>query len=196
MTSSPFYPELDVAIRRQIQAAMQYYLDQYQHQHFYALALGMVEDICGFFIIGNSLEQLANGCSEEDEAYQYWYISEWYANEFEGLPNVVHDVVTEIAEKSDHHLEDFCLRQVYQQHILAALADLRAQGQLRNAQGEELLVWVQYADAYDEDFDDISFAHLNSPELTTLFIRRFDPQQDNLTQHLRKKMQQLGSLKI
>ncbi|WP_111894680.1 DUF4303 domain-containing protein [Acinetobacter sp. MB5] len=194
MTLSPFYPELDAAIRRYVQAATQHYLEQYQDQKFYALALGMVEDICGFFIVGNTLEQLANGCSEEDEAYQYWYISEWCSNEFEGLPNLVHDVVTHIAKNTDHDAEDFCLRQAYQNHILAVLADLRAQGQLRNAQGEELLVWVQYADASDENFDDISFAHLNSPELTELFIQRFNSEQDNLTGHLRQQMQKLGYL--
>lgn len=194
MSLSTFYPELDAAIRTYIQAAIQHYHAQYQNQKFYALGLGMVEDICGFFIVANTLEQLAKGCCEEDEAYQYWYISEWYANEFEGLPNLVHDVVTNLVKKADHDADAFFLRQAYQAHILAVLADLRAQGQLRNAQGEELLVWVQYADAYDEDFDDISFAHLNSPELTALFIQRFNPEHDNLTQHLRQRMQNLGYL--
>ncbi|UUM26959.1 DUF4303 domain-containing protein [Acinetobacter colistiniresistens] len=192
MTLTLFLPELDQAIHTKVLAAVKYYQERYSDQHFYALGLGMVEDICGFFIIGNTLEHLAEACRDEDEAYNYWYISEWKTEQFDGLPNLVHNVVAALAEKTNDDVEYDSLRQTYQAHILAVLTDMRNRGQLRNAQGDELLVWVQYADAYDEEFDDISFALLNAIELDQLFKFRYDTKKDNLTARLRQRMSDLA----
>lgn len=188
MNNSPFFPELAAAIRQQVSAAVQYYREQYRHQHFYALGLGMVEDVCGFFIVGTTLEHWAAAEVGDDDIYRYWYFSEWDAEEFNGLPNLVHNVVAALAEQTDDNTEYDALRQNYVEHIIATLSAMRQAGELRNAQGEELWVWVQYADAYDEDMDEISFARLNAPELSHLFIHRFDAEHDNLTHFLQRRV--------
>ena len=196
MNPSPFHPELDTALRTYLQAAFDWLRSHHQHEHLYAVGLGMVEDICGFFIVGNTLERLADLHAEtakesaEDQIYYDWSISEWYGNEFEGLPNLVHNAATAISDDLDDDAYD-AFRVTYQDHILHVLADMRDQGLLQNAQGEELWVWVQYADAFDEDFDDISFARLNSPELSKLFTLRYQPKKHSLNHVLQERLQAL-----
>ena len=197
MNPSPFHPELDTALRTYLQAAFDWLRSHHQDEHLYAVGLGMVEDICGFFIIGNTLERLADLHAEtakesaEDHIYYDWNISEWYGDEFEGLPNLVHNAATAISDDLDDDDAYDTFRVTYQNHILNVLADMRGQGLLQNAQGEELWVWVQYADAYDEDFDDVSFARLNSPELSKLFALRYQPKEHSLNHVLRERLQAL-----
>lgn len=201
MSMRIFYPELDAAIRTLLAAGIAYLREHYRHQHFYAVGLGMVDDICGFFLVGNSLENLAQSVNEKGAKYRhfdhYWYISEWSGEEYTGLSNLVHDAVTALADPLDDDDDDEAydqLRLDYQQHIINVLIDMRAQGQLRNAQGEELWVWLHYADAFDEDIDDVSFAQLHSPELSELFQCRYDKKQRNLSNVLQDKMRELGLL--
>ena len=197
MKPSPFHPELDTALRTYLQAAFDWLRSHHQDEHLYAVGLGMVEDICGFFIVGNTLERLADLHAEtakesaEDQIYYDWSISEWYGDEFEGLPNLVHNAATALSNGLDDDVYD-AFRVTYQDHILHVLADMRGQGLLQNAQGEELWVWVQYADAYDEDFDDVSFARLNAPELSSLFALRYQPNKHNLSHVLRERLQTLS----
>ena len=197
MNPSPFHPELDTALRTYLQAAFDWLRSHHQDEHLYAVGLGMVEDICGFFIVGNTLERLADLHAEtakesaEDQIYYDWSISEWYGDEFEGLPNLVHNAATAISDDLDDDDAYDAFRVTYQNHILNVLADMRGQGLLQNAQGEELWVWVQYADAYDEDFDDVSFARLNAPELSSLFALRYQPNKHNLSHVLRERLQAL-----
>ena len=197
MNPSPFHPELDTALRTYLQAAFDWLCSHHQHEHLYAVGLGMVEDICGFFVVGNTLERLADLHAEiakesaDDQMYYTWSISEWYADEFKGLPNLVHNAATAISDDLDDDDAYDAFRLVYQDHILHVLADMRDQGLLQNAQGEELWVWVQYADAYDEDFDDVSFARLNSPELSKLFALRYQPKKHSLNHVLRERLQAL-----
>ena len=198
MNPSPFHPELDTALRTYLQAAFDWLRSHHQDEHLYAVGLGMVEDICGFFIVGNTLERLADlhaetaKESEEEQIYYDWSISEWYGDEFEGLPNLVHNAATAISDDLDDDDAYDTFRVTYQNHILNVLADMRGQGLLQNAQGEELWVWVQYADAYDEDFDDVSFARLNAPELSSLFALRYQPNKHNLSHVLRERLQALS----
>ena len=200
MPASPFHPELDTALRTYLQAAFEWMRSHHAHEQFYAVGLGMVEDICGFFIVGNTLERLATladgltDTKEADKVYYYWSISEWSSDEFRGLSNLVHNAATAIADDLEDDDDAYdAFRLVYQDHILNVLADMRSQGLLRNAQGEELWVWVQYADAFDEDFDDISFARLNPPELSALFQRRYDAKQANLSQVLQTRLNDLSA---
>ena len=44
-----------------------------QDQHLCAIGLGMVEDFCGFFYVGCTLEQLKTF----EDVYEAWWISEW-----------------------------------------------------------------------------------------------------------------------
>ena len=198
MSQTEFYPELDTALRTYLQAAFDWLREHHQHEHLYAVGLGMVEDICGFFIVGNTLERLADlshglkDTSEANKTGYFWSISEWKSEEFLGLRNLVGQVVADIAHPlsiDDDAYDAF--RLVYQDHILNVLADMRGQGLLQNAQSEELWVWVQYADAYDEDFDDVSFARLNPPELSHLFSLRYEPNKHNLTHVLHERLQTL-----
>ena len=195
MPATPFHPALDSALRTYLQAAFEWLREHHAHEQFYAVGLGMVEDICGFFIVGNTLERLADLhaeiTKESDQMYYDWSISEWYGDEFKGLPNLVHNAATAISDDLDDDDAYDAFRVTYQNHILNVLADMRGQGLLQNAQGEELWVWVQYADAYDEDFDDVSFARLNPPELSALFQRRYDAKHANLSQVLQTRLNNL-----
>ena len=93
MNPSPFHPKLDTALRTYLQAAFDWLRSHHQDEHLYAVGLGMVEDICGFFIVGNTLERLADLHAEinneSEQIYYDWSISEWYGDEFKGLPNLV-----------------------------------------------------------------------------------------------------------
>ena len=197
MNPSPFHPELDTALRTYLQAAFDWLRSHHQDEHLYAVGLGMVEDICGFFVVGNTLERLADLHAEiakesaDDQMYYTWSISEWYGDEFKGLPNLVHNAATAISDDLDDDDAYDAFRVTYQDHILHVLADMRGRGLLQNAQGEELWVWVQYADAYDEDFDDVSFARLNSPELSKLFTLRYQPKKLSLNHVLQERLQAL-----
>ena len=197
MNPSPFHPELDTALRTYLQAAFDWLRSHHQDEHLYAVGLGMVEDICGFFVVGNTLERLADLHAEiakesaDDQMYYTWSISEWYGDEFKGLPNLVHNAATAISDDLDDDDAYDAFRVTYQDHILHVLADMRGRGLLQNAQGEELWVWVQYADAYDEDFDDVSFARLNSPELSKLFTLRYQPKKHSLNHVLQERLQAL-----
>jgi len=44
---------------------------------------------------------------------------------------------------------------------------------LKNQQGDEIIFILQYADAFDEGFEDTSFAQINSKEYIPLFANRF-----------------------
>ena len=49
---------LYTVIYQDIQDALAEILDATRDQHLFAIGLGMVEDLCGFFYVGCTLEQL------------------------------------------------------------------------------------------------------------------------------------------
>ena len=150
------------------------------------LACGMVEDLTGFFISGAGSHWIAAlpGTTAERSEYA-WSPSEWplSANdESDAAPGRVTAAIWELSgtqAEIDGTGEELAeeaydaLRVEYEDRIMRALEALRQAGELRNAAGRELMVWLHSADAADEDLDDRSFARLQSPELVALFEQRY-----------------------
>lgn len=156
-----------------------------QDQHLCAIGLGMVEDFCGFFYVGCTLEQLKTF----EDVYEAWWISEWSCSSTAN--NRVHDAITALYQDlgEDYTDEQYSeLQAHYQKTIIQALQDLRTQGKLKNQQGEEIIVIIQYADSSDEDFEDISFPQINPEFLVPLFENRFQKKAgENLYDYLLEK---------
>lgn len=84
------------------------------------------------------------------------------------------------------------LRQHYQNTIIQVLQDLRKKGKLQNQQGDEMIFILQYADAFDEDFEEISFVQINPSEYISLFSQRFKQKKgENLHDFLLEKYKNL-----
>ena len=84
------------------------------------------------------------------------------------------------------------LRQHYQNTIIQVLQDLRKEGKLQNQQGDEMIFILQYADAFDEDFEEISFVQINPSEYISLFSQRFKQKKgENLHDFLLEKYKNL-----
>lgn len=81
--------------------------------------------------------------------------------------------LTRGADDENENGEYAALAGLYEERIILCLQRLRGEGELRNAQGEELWVWVHYADASNEDIDDTSFARLNDRATAELFGKRW-----------------------
>lgn len=151
--------------------------------HVHALAIGMVEDLTGFFVAADTLENAAavTGDDLEDKAQYWWSPSEWGWQYTGGTaPGIV---TTEIwalakglpegADDENENREYAALAGLYEERIILCLQRLRGEGELRNVQGEELWVWVHYADASNENIDDTSFARLNDRATAALFGKRW-----------------------
>lgn len=170
---------------------------QTQGQHWYSLGLGLVGQVCGYFVAAHTLEQI----KANPDPHTMWWIAEWayesqhhspglqaYLNEVDEQGEQYDD---EQEQQYDAWLEAFLAD--YQQNIILALQSLRQEGQLKNAQGEELIVILQYADAHDEDFEEHSFSQINDPSLFTLYVQRFKHTQPNLTQVLQQRSLNLNT---
>ena len=180
---------LYTVIYQDIQDALAEILETTKDQHVFAIGLGMVEDLCGFFYVGCTLEQLENF----EDVHELWWISEW---EYSSTANNrVHDAINALYEQlgDDCTEEQYAeLRQSYQNTIIQVLQNLRAENKLKNQQGEEMIYIIQYADAFDEEFEDVSFAQINPEEYVPLFANRFKQKKGaNLYDFLLQKYQAL-----
>lgn len=141
------------------------------NQHLCAIGLGLVEDLCGFFCVGTTIEQF----STFDEVGQAWWISEWdYGSK---TNQQVHDTIYHMYQnlgEDDQEEQYLALRTLYENSIIRAIQALRAEGKLQNHAGKELIVMLQYADAFDEQFQDRSFPQMNPLPLVEVFKLRFE----------------------
>lgn len=184
--------ELYSVIHQDIQNALSELLLKTRDQHLFAIGLGMVEDLCGFFHVGCTLEDI----TDFEDVSELWWISEWQHESTAN--NRVHHAITKLY----HALGDDCtdaqyieLRQHYQNTMIQVLQDLRKQGKLKNQQGEEMMVIIQYADAFDEDFEDVSFPLMNPEFLAPLFQNRFKKQKGpNLSDYLLERLEKYQAL--
>ncbi|KAF1027207.1 MAG: hypothetical protein GAK29_00848 [Acinetobacter bereziniae] len=174
-------------IYQDIQDALTEIQQQTQDQYLCALGLGMVEDLCGFFYVGCTIE----GLKAFEDVYEAWWISEWPYSSIAN--NKTHDAIMALYEALGEQCTDeqyVALREHYQNTIIQALQDLRHAGKLRNHQDEEIIVMIQYADSFDEDFEEISFAQINPEFLQPLFKNRFKQKTgENLYDYLLEKIE-------
>ncbi|ATZ65592.1 DUF4303 domain-containing protein [Acinetobacter bereziniae] len=173
-------------IYQDIQEALAEIQQLTQDQYLCTLGLGMVEDLCGFFYVGCTIENLKSF----EDVYEAWWISEWQYSSTAN--NHTHDAIMALYEALGKQSTDeqyIALREHYQNTIIQALQDLRDAGKLKNKQGEEIMVIIQYADSFDEDFEESSFAQINPEFLVPLFKNRFKQKSgENLYDYLLQKI--------
>lgn len=157
-------------------------------QHLQIIGLGLVEDLCGYFVVGMTLEEF----SQFDQEL-VWFISEWSIEASHN--NHVHQKIQRLYEQlgEEYTEEQYIeLRQHYQNTIIQVLQDLRKEGKLQNQQGDEMIFILQYTDAFDEDFEETSFAQINLQKYVPLFTNRFKQKKgENLHDFLLEKYKNL-----
>ncbi len=166
-------------IYTEILNALEDILQQTQDQHLFILGLGMVEDFCGFFIVGNTCENL----NENDDVYDLWWIPEWpYESKVDaGVNKEIRALEATLGDDpSDEQRQK--LKHDYENTIIRVIQDLKKEGRLENKQHKELIMVIQYADSSDEDFEELSFAQINPDKLMELYQNRFiqDPSKPNI----------------
>lgn len=195
--NSPAFDTTDLAaaVDTELRVAVRQLHEQAGDAHLYAVAVGMVDDLTGFFVAGQTLEAAdAAPGDAASRAYYWWAPSEWslvFKDPEEQAPGRVteplwaltgtDDVVEGTGEEVDDDTYE-AIRAAYEQIVVETLVRLRAEGELRTAAGEDVWAWVHYADAHDEDIDDTSFATVQDDEaLTEKFALRFGTRPDSLT---------------
>lgn len=150
-------------------------------EEIYAFALGLVEYPSGFFCAANTVEALARALENDDDdetedTLWFWYPSEWlYDGHFSD--NRVHQAITIISEhiEDDDQIRYAQLRQDYQHCLISALQTCDRNGVFGDERRRgNMVLYVHYADIFDEDLDDQSSAVLNPPALHHAFLQRWD----------------------
>lgn len=175
-------------IYKDIQEACEELKQKTLGQYLQIVGLGFVEDLCGYFTVGMTLEEFSKFDQE-----LVWFISEWSVGTHPNN-NVHHQIYGLYEQLGDECTEEqyIGLRQMYQNTVIQVLQDLRAEGQLKNQQDDEIIFILQYADAFDEDFEEVSFPKINPTELVSLFAHRFKQNDSvNLYDFLLRKYQAL-----
>ena len=193
------FTRLDEAIMTSLRADITSLKDQ--SPDFLLVACGMVEDLTGFFVTGTDAQWLGGLIGAEEEKSQIaWMPSEWSLSgvdptdvapgrvtsaiwELSGTQAMLDDTGSELCD------DDYAaLRVGYEDRMILALRQLQTEGELRNARGRDIWIWLHSADYSDEELDDRSFAALHSPELAAQFHGRWGAG----TEPLLRKMTSLG----
>ena len=157
-------------IYQDIQQACEELKQEILGQYLQIVGLGFVEDPCGYFTVGMTLEEFSQFDPE-----LIWFISEWSVGTKpnNNVHNQIHGLYKQLG---DEHTEAqyIALRKTYQNTVIRVLQDLRTEGKLKNQQGDEIIFILQYVDGFDEEFEDISFAQINPKEYAPLFAHRFN----------------------
>lgn len=159
--------------------------EQSRGESIYAFGLGIVSEITGFFLAANTLEalskRLAQKGGEEDVSF-FWHLSEWAYSEtadnklYEYLATFLQDIKPNEYEKA---LAD------YANTLIKALKTCDEQGIFGEGEARKnVIVYIQYADASDENFDEISSKQINAPEQHLLFKERWNVKKNNLTKQV------------
>lgn len=207
MTSVAFdTTDLAAAVETQLRRAVRQLREQARDAHLYAVAVGMVDDLTGFFVAGQTLEAAdAAPGDAASRAYYWWAPSEWslvFDDPEEQAPGRVTEPLWALTgtaasiEGTGEEVDDEtyeAIRDAYEQIVVETLVRLRVEGELRTADGAEIWAWIHYADAYDEDIDDSSFATIqDEAALTERFALRFGTRPDSLTAVLADRIAALG----
>ena len=161
------------------------------------VACGMVEDLTGFFVAGAGTTWLAAlpGPSEDRAAYA-WSASEWpltAEDPDDVAPGRVTSALWELSgtraaiDGTGAELDDDAYAQLghdYEDRVVTALRRLRDEGELRDAAGRELWVWLHSADDADPELDDRTFAQLQDADVARDFADRYGAGGDRLLARL------------
>lgn len=207
MTSTEFdATALAAAVDTELRQAVTQLRERARDAHLYAIAVGMVEDLTGFFVAGQTLEAADEAPGDDaSRAYYWWAPSEWslaFDDPDAEAPGRVTAALwaltgTDAAldgtgeEVDDDTYE--AIRVAYERIVVDALVRLRDEGELRTASGEPFWAWIHYADAHDEDVDEWSFAEIQADvALEERFALRFGTRPDSLTAVLAERIAALA----
>ncbi len=160
----------------------------------YGFGLGVVGDITGFFSAGNTIESLKKsiieyGDKEIDES-DFWCISEW---KYEGTDdNTLYEfLATFIYDIEDEKYDS--VRKDYENTLIKALKTCDEKGVFgKGKEREDIIVYLHYADAHDEDIDDISSGQINSEMSHLLFKERWNDEKNNMTKIIMRKIKNVA----
>jgi hypothetical protein len=157
------------------------------------VACGMVEDLTGFFVAGAGATW-ASGLegSSADKAQWAWCPSEWPLDAEDPddvAPGRVTSAIWALSgtqamfDGTGHVLEADAydaLRLQYENRIVRAIQRMQADGEFRDAAGNDVWIWLHSADDADPELDARTFAALQGPELASDFSDRFGAGGDRL----------------
>jgi hypothetical protein len=193
---------LAFAIETELRGALSQLREKTAGEHLYAVVVGLVEDLSGFFVAGQTLEEA--DAAEGDEAaraYLWWSPEEWPLTFDDPTDTDLGRVTSALWALADtasggREVDDAtyaALRGAYEERIVRALERLRDEGELRTESGEPLWAWLHYVDEFDEAIDDRTFARIQgNPALTEKFALRFGTRADSLTAVLAERIAALG----
>jgi hypothetical protein len=178
----------------QIITDFEYIKEQSKGETLYGFGLGMVEDITGFFSAGNTINTikesiLKNGDDEFHESY-IWYISEW---KYFGIDNntLYEFLATFIDDIEDEKYDSY--RKEYEKILMQALKTCDEKGVFgKDKEREDLIIYLHYADAYDEDIDELSSEQINPKGMHLLFKERWNDKKNNLTKIILEKARNIA----
>ncbi|KSW19591.1 hypothetical protein [Cellulomonas sp. B6] len=180
----PDLSRLDAAIVTTLRVAVARLRDS--DESLALVACGMVEDLTGFFVAGAGTTWLAAlPGPREDRAASAWSASEWpltAEDPDDVAPGRVTSALWELSgtraaiDGTGTELDDEAYTQLgrdYEDRVVAALRRLRDEGELRDAAGHELWVWLHSADDADPDLDERTFALLQDADVARDFADRY-----------------------
>jgi Domain of unknown function (DUF4303) len=178
----------------QIITDFEYIKEQSKGETLYGFGLGMVEDITGFFSAGNTINTikesiLKNGDDEFHESY-IWYISEW---KYFGIDNntLYEFLATFIDDIEDEKYDSY--RKEYEKILMQALKTCDEKGVFgKDKERADLIIYLHYADAYDEDIDELSSEQINPKGMHLLFKERWNDKKNNLTKIILEKARNIA----
>jgi hypothetical protein len=158
-------------------------------ESIYGFGLGLVGDITGFFSAANTIESLKKTLSKEDDnedISSFWYISEW---EYEGTKdNTLYEFLATFIYDLKEDEYDSVMKN-YEEILIKALQTCDEKGIFGIGKDrDDIIVYLHYADATDEDIDDISSEQINQPYFHNLFKERWNTEKNNLTKVIEKRM--------
>ena len=179
----------DLAVK-QIIADFQLIKEKSIGETIYGFGLGIVGDITGFFSAGNTIESLKrsliNSAEEEIDPSDFWCISEW---EYEGIDD---NTLYEFLATFIYDIEDDMYNSVmkdYETTLIKALKSCDKKGIFgKGKEREDIIVYLHYADAHDENMDDISSEQINPKNKHLLFKERWNDEKNNLTKIIQEKI--------
>ncbi|MFD6104383.1 hypothetical protein ACFWFQ_17125 [Nocardia salmonicida] len=161
------------------------------------VACGMVEDLTGFFVAGAGATWVAGlEGTNAGRAASAWSPSEWplFAEDpddtapgrvtreiwaLSGTPTIIDGTGKEL--EADAYA---ALRRQYENRIVRAIQQMRADCEFRDAAGNGVWIWLHSADDADPELDERSFAALQVIELARDFDDRFGAGGDRLLARL------------
>ncbi len=165
------------------------------HEQLYAFATGIVADVTGFFSVGNTVESLKRILEKYEEkdfhASYFWWISNW---EYKGInDNALFNFLDQTFYSDDFNWEKMdILRKAYEPILIKALKTCDKNGVFGiGKERENIVIYIQYVDSCDENFDDISSEQVNPKNIHLLFKERWNDKQENLTKIITQKLKAL-----